>query len=59
MNYQKSLKLIQKYSECPNCGNDKVGNGQGTLDINDDTFIRTCKCGCTVKVKGDENKCTY
>lgn len=53
MNAVKSVKLIRKYANCPNCGSDKIGNGEGTLEIDDDTFKRTCKCGWSVEV--DEN----
>lgn len=53
MNGWKSVQLIRKYAECPKCGNDKVGNGEGTLIIEDDTFTRTCKCGWSIEVKED------
>ena len=51
MNAYKATELMDKYSYCPNCGNGAVGNGEGTLNINGDTFERTCKCGWSVKVK--------
>ncbi|EDS77272.1 MULTISPECIES: DUF3797 domain-containing protein [Clostridium] len=41
----KVVSLINKYGNCPVCGNDKVGNGEGTLVVEEDTFKRTCKCG--------------
>lgn len=40
-----SMKLMEQYGECPGCGNSNIGNGEGTLQITDDTFTRTCKCG--------------
>jgi hypothetical protein len=43
-----AMKLIEKYAECPYCGNPCVSNGEGTLVIDDDTFKRTCKCGWSV-----------
>lgn len=45
-----SLELMKKYSKCKGCGNEKVGNGEGTLNIEDDIFTRTCKCGWSIKV---------
>jgi len=47
----KSIELIRKYATCPECGNELIGNGQGTLDIDKDTFKRTCKCGWEIEVK--------
>ncbi|MGY0692940.1 DUF3797 domain-containing protein [Virgibacillus sp. FSP13] len=43
-----SLALIKKYGKCPKCGNDKIGNGEGTMVIEDNVFERTCKCGWSV-----------
>ncbi|EEM10541.1 DUF3797 domain-containing protein [Bacillus pseudomycoides] len=51
VNVVSTLKLTRKYAECPECGNDKVGNGEGALEINDDIFKRTCKCGWNIEVK--------
>ncbi|WP_276914084.1 DUF3797 domain-containing protein [Aneurinibacillus aneurinilyticus] len=53
MNAWKTTELMRKYSECPECGNDAIGNGEGTLRITDDTFTRTCKCGWNIEVKED------
>lgn len=66
MNLTDSMELIKKYGTCPKCGNDKIGNGQGTLIIEDNVFERSCSCGwkvvedrrikciayCTTKKKG-------
>lgn len=52
MNTDKVLKLLDKYSVCPKCGNRIIGKGEGTLIIDNKTFIRTCKCGFRVK-EGD------
>jgi hypothetical protein len=49
MNLRKSVELMGKYAVCPECGNDKIGGGAGTLVIEDNTFERTCKCGWSVK----------
>ncbi|MCR8994702.1 DUF3797 domain-containing protein [Brevibacillus laterosporus] len=51
MNIRKSLELMDKYSKCVECGSESIGNGEGTLDIADDTFLRTCKCGWMVEIK--------
>lgn len=52
MKYTQMLQLMDKYTNCPDCGNDKVGNGQGELIV-DRTFYRSCKCGWSVEL--DEN----
>lgn len=46
----KVVKLINKYGNCPVCDNDKVGNGEGTLIVEDNVFTRTCKCGFKIIV---------
>ena len=51
MDMQLSIKLLNKYSDCPVCGNDKLGNSCGKLDIDDDIFFRSCKCGYSIKIK--------
>lgn len=48
MNLNDSMELMKKYSTCPKCGNDKIGNGQGTLIIEDNVFERSCNCGWKV-----------
>lgn len=53
MNARASLELLNKYSNCKECGSDKVGNGEGTLEINDDVFKRTCKCGWEVEFRDE------
>ena len=51
MNFRKSLELMEKYSKCQKCGSEYIGDGEGTLVVTDDTFIRTCKCGWRVEIK--------
>jgi hypothetical protein len=51
VNVWKSIELMRKYSKCQNCGSEKIGNGEGTLEITDNTFIRTCKCGWKIEIK--------
>lgn len=51
MNVCDYLQIAEKYIHCPKCGSDKIGNGEGTLNVDDDTYRRTCKCGFQVEVK--------
>lgn len=41
-----------EYSDCRECGNEYVGNGQGKMHI--DTakgyFMRSCKCGWKIEI---------
>ncbi|MEE4577827.1 DUF3797 domain-containing protein [Paenibacillus polymyxa] len=53
MNILKSLELTKEYAICPKCGNENVGNGEGVLRIEEDTFFRACKCGWSVSVEGE------
>jgi hypothetical protein len=54
VNFRESLKLMEKYYKCDNCGSEVVGNGEGSLEVTDDTFKRICKCGWSVEVKEGE-----
>ena len=51
MDAWKAAKLMRKFNKCEDCGSEKIGNGEGTLEVQDDTFKRTCKCGWSVEVK--------
>ncbi|MBR0575704.1 DUF3797 domain-containing protein [Proteiniclasticum sp. BAD-10] len=51
MNIRISQALMKAYEECPKCRNPYLGNGQGTLLVDDWEFKRTCKCGFEVSVK--------
>lgn len=53
MNVVEACKLIEKYTKCPQCGCDVIGNGKGTLDIDERRFKRTCHCGWSVVVCED------
>ncbi|MFC5775168.1 DUF3797 domain-containing protein [Ectobacillus antri] len=44
MNVMIYLKVAPLINDCPNCGNQFVGNGQGTLEVDDNIIKRTCKC---------------
>lgn len=39
------LRLSPFISDCPNCGNEFIGNGQGALNVDENMVRRTCKCG--------------
>lgn len=56
MNIFKSMELMEKYAECPNCGSDLIGNRQGGLILEEDTFRRFCKCGFDITVDENGNK---
>lgn len=56
MGIQESLRLIKQYGNCPECGNDRVGNGEGTLVIKAKLFSRTCKCGWSIQVADSINR---
>lgn len=49
---KESMELIKRYATCPECGNDRLGGepSQGTLSVEDDVFIRSCRCGWSVTV---------
>lgn len=49
MNILKTVELIDKYGKCPKCGSDKLGNGKGSLVVEDKTFYRSCQCGWSIK----------
>lgn len=50
MNVVDSMELIKKYANCPECGSDKIGNGEGSLIIEENIFKRGCKCGYSITV---------
>lgn len=51
MNALKAVELLRKYNTCPDCESEKVGNGEGSVEIEEDVFKRKCKCGWMVKIK--------
>jgi hypothetical protein len=55
MKLTKAVELMEKYAKCQECGSEMIGDGAGTLEVNEDVFRRTCKCGWSIEVKGDEN----
>lgn len=56
MNVVKSIKLMKKFNNCKSCGSEKVGNGSGTISIENETFYRSCKCGWSIKTDEDGNE---
>lgn len=56
MNAIESINLMRKYNQCTNCGNDKVGGGEGTVNIEGEVFRRSCKCGWSVIVENGKVK---
>ena len=53
MNALNAAELIELYETCPNCGNKMIGNGEGTIEINKNTFKRTCKCGFSIVIESE------
>ncbi|NEZ76673.1 DUF3797 domain-containing protein [Clostridium botulinum] len=53
MNSRELMPIMKKYEKCPKCRNNKIGNGEGGIIVEDDTYTRTCKCGFKITV--DEN----
>ena len=56
MNAYDLLKIAPFVNNCPNCKSDKIGNGEGSLKVDDNTFTRTCKCGFEITI--DSNNST-
>lgn len=53
MNAFKLLEIMPKYEKCPKCGSSTIGNGQGGIIVEDDTFTRTCNCGFKITIGAD------
>lgn len=49
MNAMDFLRISPFINDCPSCGNEFVGNGEGTLNVDDNIVERTCKCGFAFK----------
>ncbi|MCY7500218.1 DUF3797 domain-containing protein [Bacillus pumilus] len=50
MNALDFLKVSKLINDCPNCSNHLIGNGEGTLEVEEDSFKRTCKCGFSIEL---------
>jgi iron(III) transport system ATP-binding protein len=59
MNIYQLMPIMKKYENCPDCGSSTIGNGQGGIIVEDDTYTRFCKCGfkITINENGEEIKC--
>ena len=53
MNMLKSMELMDKYGVCQDCGNEMIGDGQGGIVVEDNTFRRFCKCGFDITTNED------
>lgn len=53
MNIVKSVALMKKFNNCLACGSSTVGNGSGSVHVEDGTFYRSCKCGWSIKTDED------
>lgn len=56
MNITLACELMMKYNSCPKCGNEYIGDEEGTLLVEDDTFARSCKCGFEITITSEEAK---
>jgi hypothetical protein len=56
MKLTSTLKLMEKYAYCPQCGNGYISNGEGALIVEDLTFFRSCKCGFEITVDEEGNQ---
>lgn len=45
MNANDFLRISPLINDCPNCDSCNLGNGEGTLGVQDYIVIRNCKCG--------------
>lgn len=45
MNAMDYVRIAPFINDCPSCGNQMVGNGQGSIEVNDNVVKRKCKCG--------------
>ncbi|AEF56922.1 DUF3797 domain-containing protein [Clostridioides difficile] len=50
MKMKNVLKLSAMYCFCPKCGSDELGEGEGSLIVDEYTFHRKCKCGFDIIV---------
>lgn len=55
MDIKTVARIMDKYIECPICGNDKLGENNGGLIIEEDTFERNCRCGFRIIIDSNEN----
>lgn len=56
MNLRRATELMEKYATCQECGSDFIGNGAGTLTVEDNIFRRSCECGWKIEVEEANHK---
>ncbi|MEN7644247.1 DUF3797 domain-containing protein [Clostridioides difficile] len=56
MKMRNVFKLSSMYCICPKCGSDKLGEGEGSLIVDEYTFRRKCKCGFDMIVDERDDK---
>ena len=52
MNMHNIVELVKRYEKCPNCGNLNIGESEGGIKVDIDSFRRFCKCGYNINIKG-------
>lgn len=45
MNVMTYLEVAPFINDCPKCRSQYIGNGQGSLEVDNNIIKRTCKCG--------------
>jgi len=45
MDVRDFLIISRLINDCPNCGSDLIGDGEGSLEVKNNIIQRTCKCG--------------
>jgi hypothetical protein len=56
MKMNTSIQLMQKYAACPVCENSLLGEGNGTLAVDNNRFVRSCRCGWRIELGAQEIK---
>lgn len=61
MKFSVLSRIMPKYVSCPICGNDRIGNENGKLIIEEEYFYRECSCGwnITIDKEGNVSKESY
>jgi hypothetical protein len=54
MKINKAIKLLKQFAVCPQCGNGKVGPGEGVIRVNGNKFERTYRCEYETKLEVKE-----
>ena len=54
MNSYLGYLVMKEFTNCPSCGSDTLGNGKGSLIIDQKGFKRACQCGYMVQMNKQE-----